>query len=166
MATLAALEGGAGLASSIITFISFSVEFGKLVRDITRTQGSPPKELEECRGYIDNVALWVEIIRKTPSPGEEMAEENIHLKAAIERCLQTSAQLVSLLSKLSGNADTDASKTLAQKTRLVVNSMKSGGKILWKRDQIRELRDKLKENREDVHAYIASRTGHHVARIM
>jgi len=57
MATeLAALQDGAGLASSIITFIEFSVKFGKLVRDIARTQGGLPWELEECREYIDVLA--------------------------------------------------------------------------------------------------------------
>jgi hypothetical protein len=37
-----------GLASSIITFINFSKGFGKLVRGISKGQGSLPKELEEC----------------------------------------------------------------------------------------------------------------------
>jgi hypothetical protein len=46
-----------GLASSIITFIDFSVEFRKLVRSISQSHGSLPKELEECHEYIGVVAV-------------------------------------------------------------------------------------------------------------
>jgi hypothetical protein len=66
MADLAALEGAAGLARSIITFISFSIEFGMLVRDVAKSQGELPKELEECREYIEVVASWLDIIRGFP----------------------------------------------------------------------------------------------------
>jgi len=75
MAELVALEGGAGLASSIITFIEFSVEFGKLVRDISRTQGRLPKELEECRDYIGFVAAWLQNIQRS-IPARSHTEED------------------------------------------------------------------------------------------
>src|SRR4051794_33414143 len=42
MAELAAIEAGAGLASSIIAFIDFSIEFAKLVKDVADAQGRLP----------------------------------------------------------------------------------------------------------------------------
>jgi len=47
----------AGLASSIIAFINFSIELGKLVRKISQSQDSLPWELTACHEYIDIVAL-------------------------------------------------------------------------------------------------------------
>jgi hypothetical protein len=93
MADLAALEGAAGLASSIKTFISFSIEFGRLVRDVAKAQGELPKELEDCREYIEVVASWLDDINRGLPLNSTAMEEDKHLEEAIRRCTQTSSDL-------------------------------------------------------------------------
>jgi hypothetical protein len=48
MAELAVVEGAAGLASSIITFVDISVKFGKLVRHIIQAQGNIPRSWQNA----------------------------------------------------------------------------------------------------------------------
>jgi hypothetical protein len=62
MAELAALEGSAGLASSIITSAGFSIDFGRFVRDVAKAQGELPKALEDCREYIEVVVHGLMIL--------------------------------------------------------------------------------------------------------
>jgi hypothetical protein len=166
MATeLAALQDGAGLASSIITFIEFSVKFGKLVRDIARTHGGLPRELEECREYIDVVAAWLGNIRQS-IPDRTHAEEDRLLEQAIERCQNTAGRLMALLETLCGSARTDVKTSVGHRARIVLGDVKRAGKIMWRKEEITGIRDKLKGHRDDVHSHLGSRTGHHVKKVM
>jgi hypothetical protein len=165
MAELIALQGGAGLASSIITFVEFSVEFGKLVRDIARTQGGLPRELEECREYIDVVAAWLEDIRRS-IPSHTHTEEDRLLEQAVERCQNTAGRLVTLLETLCGSAATDGRRSVVHRARIVLRDVKRAGKIMWRKEEIIEIRDKLKGHKDDVHSHLGSRTGHHVKKVM
>jgi hypothetical protein len=83
MAELAALEGAAGFASSIITFVSFSIEFGKLVRDIAKTQGELPKELEDFEEYIEVVASWFDDINRELAPNITVTDNDKLLEESI-----------------------------------------------------------------------------------
>jgi hypothetical protein len=166
MPELAALEGAVGLASSIISFISFSIEFSKLVREVAKTQGELPKELDDCREYIEIVASWLDDINQGLAVNSSATEEDKHLEEAIRRCAQTSSGLTLLLRTLSSNAVRDSPATLGQKTRASFSTLKRAGKIMWKRDEIAAFRNKLRENRDDVHAHLATRISRQVKRIL
>jgi hypothetical protein len=108
-----------GLASSIITFIDFSVEFRKLVRSISQSQGSLPKELEECHEYIGIIAVWLEDVKRSIPPSSTTVEEDRHLEEAIKRCSQTAKELLVLLESLSRGfvPDENVSRELVRRTR-------------------------------------------------
>jgi len=149
-----------GLASSIITFIDFSIEFGKLMRDVAQSHGKLPEELEECREYIEVIATWLQDIKRTlPTSPSAEEEEDTHLEAAAQRCTKTSSDLIALLESLCGSTTPDPNTSIVHKTRRTLGRMKRAGKIMWKREQITELRDKLRDDRDNVHAHIANRTG-------
>jgi hypothetical protein len=155
-----------GLASSIMTFIDFSIEFGKLVRSISQSQGSLPKELEECHKYIDIVAIWLEDVKRSIQPVSDTVDENHHLDEAIQRCSQTVTELLILIESLSNGSIPDENVSRIQKTRGTLRSIKRAGKIMWKRERIVEIRDKLRTNRDEVHLYISSRTGRQVTKLL
>lgn len=106
----------AGLASSIISFIEFSIEFGKLVRSISKRQGNLPKEFEECHEYIDIVAVWLEDAKRSVQPVSAIVEEDRHLEEAIQKCSQTATELVALLGSLSHGPLPDANISLVGRT--------------------------------------------------
>jgi hypothetical protein len=162
MADLAAV----GLASSIITFIDFSIEFGNLMRDVAQAHGQLPKELEECREYIGVIATWLQDIKRTLPPGPTAEKEDTHLEAATQRCTKTSSDLIALLESLCGSTTPDPNTSIVRKTRSTLGSMKRAGKIMWKREQITDLRDKLQDDRDNVHAHIANRTGMQAKKIL
>jgi hypothetical protein len=157
-----------GLASSIITFIDFSIEFRKLVRSISQSQGSLPKELEECHEYISIVAVWLEDVKRSIPPASTTVEEDRHLEEAIQRCSQTAKELLVLLESLSRGfvPDKDVSRELVHRTRGALGSIKRAGKIMWKRENIKEIRDTLRTNRDDVHLHITSRTSCQVTKLL
>jgi hypothetical protein len=157
-----------GLASSIITFIDFSIEFRKLVRSISQSQGSLPKELEECHEYISIVAVWLEDVKRSIPPASTTLEEDRHLEEAIQRCSQTAKELLVLLESLSRGLvpDENVSRELVHRTRGALGSIKRAGKIMWKREQIEVIRDRLRTNRADVHLHISSRTSRQVTKLL
>jgi len=157
MAELAALEGAAGLASSIITFVGFSIEFGKLVRDIAKTQGELPKELEDCQEYIEVVASWLDDINRGLAPNITVTDNDKLLEESIRRCTQTSSELANLLGTLCRKVSKDLPTLLGQKPRVTFSIIKRAGKVMWKRDEIAAFRNRLREHRDDVHAHLASR---------
>jgi hypothetical protein len=166
MAELAAAEGAAGLASSIITFIGFSIEFGKLVREVARSQGEFPTELRDCHEYIEIVATWLGDVNWSLPPNRTATEEDQPLEEAVRRCTQTSNELAVLLRTLSNDVVRDSHASLGQGTRATFGTLKRAAKIMWKRDQIAEFRRKLRENRDDVQAHLASRICSQVKRIL
>jgi hypothetical protein len=155
-----------GLASSIITFIDFSKEFGSLVRDIYKGQGSLPKELEECHEYVDIVAVWLEGARRLTAPISKTVEEDQHFQNAIQRCSQTAGELLVLLESVSKDPGPVENRSLRQKTRGSIASVKKAGKIMWKREQIMEIRDRLRADKDSVHHHISSRTGLQVVKLL
>jgi hypothetical protein len=155
-----------GLASSIITFIDFSKKFGSLVRAISKVQGSLPKELEECHEYVDIVAVWLEGARRLTAPISTTVEEDQHLQNAIQRCSQTAGELLVLLESVSKDPGPVENRSLRQKTRESITSVKKAGKIMWKREQIIEIRDRLRADKDNVHHHVSSRTGLQVAKLL
>jgi hypothetical protein len=156
----------AGLASSIIAFIDFSIEFGRLVRSISQSQDSLPRELEECHEYIKIVAVWLEGVKRSIQPVSMTVEEDRHLEGAIHRCSQTATELLVLLESLSRGSLPAENVSRVQRTRGAISSIKRAGKILWKRDRIVEIRDRLRMNRDNVHLHIGSRTGRQVTKLL
>lgn len=156
----------AGLASSIISFIDFSIEFGKLLRSISRTQGSLPKEVQECHEYIDIVAVWLEDARRSIQPVSTTVEEDRHLEEAIQRCSQTAAELVVLLGSLSPDYLLKENASLAGRTREAFVSFKRAGKIMWKRERIAEIQNSLRASRDNVHLHINSRMNRQVTQLL
>ncbi|KAH7369671.1 hypothetical protein BKA65DRAFT_470928 [Rhexocercosporidium sp. MPI-PUGE-AT-0058] len=165
MAELAAV----GLVSNIISFIDFSIEFGQLVRDVAQAHGQLPQELEECHEYVKTISSWLANIKNNLVVPTRLGaeEEDANLEAAILRCTDTSNNLIKLLSSLGGAAGVEQGASTARfdKIRDGLRSVKRAGKIVWRKDEIRGIRDKLRENRDDVHACIASRTGMKVGQI-
>jgi hypothetical protein len=155
-----------GLASSIITFIDFSKEFGCLVRDISKGQGSLPKELEECHEYVDIVAVWLDGTMRLTEPIDTTVEEDQHLQNAIQRCSQTAGELLVLLESVSKDPGPVESRSLRRRTRGPIGSIKWAGKITWKREQIIEIRDRLRADKDNVHHHISSRTGRQVVKLL
>jgi N-terminal domain on NACHT_NTPase and P-loop NTPases len=162
---LAAVEGAAGLASSIITFINFSVKFGKLVRNVAQAQGALPKEFEECQEYIQTVAAWLTDISRSLRQ-DNLAQEDKHLEQAIQRCMRICEELVLLLQTLCDGAGQDPHVSMARRTRKRLGNVKRAGKIMWKQDQITRIRDKLRKSRDDVHAHLGSRLCHQVKKLL
>ncbi|KAG4428472.1 hypothetical protein IFR05_016041 [Cadophora sp. M221] len=173
MAELAAI----GLVSNIISFIDFSVEFGQLVQDVAQAHGQLPRELEECREHVDAISTWLaDIKRNLMVPARLVVEvqgdeEDVHLEAAILRCVDTVNGLIKLLSSLGGTVAVGTEQGVAtgtapmERIRDGVRSVKRAGKIVWRKDEMREMRDRLRENRDHVHACIASRTGRKVGQL-
>ena len=52
------------------------------------------------------------------------------------------------------------------RTREALGSIKRAGKIMWNRENIKEIRDRLRTNRDDVLLHISSRTGWQVTKLL
>jgi len=154
-----------GLTSSIITFIDFSKDFSRLVRSMSKGQGSLPRELEECHEYVGIVAAWLEDARRSTNPINTTAKEDQHLEDAIQRCSQTATELFVLLESVSRGSVPAGNGSLIQRSREAISSVKKAGKIIWKREEIADLRDRLRVDKENVHHHISSRTGRQVKKL-
>lgn len=180
------------------------------MRSIAQSQGSLPKELQECQEYIESVAVWLDGVRRSISVakadeenqdqfikngsavvergtqvlihpiditiGKEVGssleakfttiEDDRHLEEAIQQCSRTSIGLLALLESFSGDFQPDEALPIVQRTRKAFRSVKRAGKIMWKRDRITEIRDKLFIDRNNVHIHISSRTGRQVMELL
>jgi hypothetical protein len=136
------------------------------VREISKGHGSLPKELEECHEYVDIVAVWLEGARRLTAPISTTAEEDQHLQNAIQRCSQTAGELFVLLESVSKDSGPVENRSLRQKTRGSIAHVKKAGKIMWKRDQIIEIRNRLRADKDNVHHHISSRTGLQVVKLL
>jgi len=155
-----------GLASSIITFIDFSKNFSRLVRSISKGQDSLPKELEECHEYVEVVAVWLEDARRSIDPISTTAEEDQHLQDAIQRCSRIVKELIVLLKSVSGSSVLEENSSLARRGRGAIANVKKAGKIMWKREHILDIQDRLRASKDTVHHHISSRTGRQVAKLL
>jgi N-terminal domain on NACHT_NTPase and P-loop NTPases len=157
MAELAAFEAGAGLASSIIAFIDFSIEFAKLVKDVADAQGSLPKELEECRIKIDTVGEWLRAIQRSLQQRHVEAPGDILLRAAILRFLATCDELLDECQSYTSQS-VPKSQNVIGKTKTLLRNVKVAGKIYWNRDKIEGFSQRMKNHQAEVHSLIATRT--------
>jgi hypothetical protein len=159
MAEFAAFEAGAGLASSIITFINFSIEFATLVKDITAAHGGLPKELEECRTRIQTVVEWLRSIQRSLDPPHIETPGDILLRLAILQFLGTCDELLdqcaSFIPKSQG---VQKPGKIIGKTKYLLQNVKQAGKIYWNKDKLQALNQKLKEHQADVTSHLVTRS--------
>lgn len=92
--------------------------------------------------------------------------KRISLQNAIQRCSQTAGELLVLLESVSKDPGPVEKRSLRQKTRESIAHVKKAGKIMWKREQIIEIRDRLRADKDNVHHHISSRTGLQVVKLL
>jgi hypothetical protein len=157
MAELAAIEAGAGLASSIIAFIDFSIEFAKLVKDVADAQGRLPTELADCRTKIERVGEWLRTIQRSLQPPYVETQSDILLRGAILRFLATCDELLDECQSYTSQPG-PRSKNIVNKTKILLHNIKTAGKIVWNKDKIKGFNEKLKEHQDEVESLIDTRT--------
>jgi hypothetical protein len=66
---------------------------------------------------------------------------------------------MALLETLCGSARTDVKTSVGHRARMVLSDVKRAGKIMWRKEEIAEIRDKLKGHRDDVHSTLGVELG-------
>ncbi len=93
-------------------------------------------------------------------------EEDQHLQNAIQRCTRTARKLLVSLEPVSKDPGPVENRSLMQKTRGSIAHVKKAGQIMWKREQVIQIRDRLRADKDNVHHHISSRTGWQVVKLL
>lgn len=90
-----------GLASSIVSFIDFSVKLAKLIKDFYDAHGELPKDLRKCQGLVDEFSGWIRDLQvRQTNKMTVPTKAEAALQGAVDRCASECQNLIRIYTDL------------------------------------------------------------------
>ncbi|KAI1379675.1 hypothetical protein F4677DRAFT_407214 [Hypoxylon crocopeplum] len=136
----------AGLASSIITFVDFTIKFAKLAKQVHEAHGALPADLRQCQSILDEFSQWIRNLqtRQATSP---QADRN--LSSAIDHCVEDCNDLLDIFQAILPSTGQRQGKLVSLKT--AVKALRSEGRI-------KRVQKSLETHKNELRLRIAERT--------
>jgi hypothetical protein len=144
-----------GLASSIITFLDYSIRLARLTKQVYEARGELPKDLKECQFIVDEFSGWIRDLKsKQSGKGQLSSYHDQSLTSAIEHCADDCNELLQIYQDL---LPKDSQSSLGGKPD-IASSFKTVIRAMRREGRIQKVQKRLEIHKNELRLHIAERT--------